>query len=867
MTDSSSDVERLRGEVEYYKRQLNELAGENLRLDYTISGLRHDLRRKQQGFALLSALQQSIGAHKQISSIFDITIRAINSTLGMDKTIVFTPTEQENVYRPSQWLGVRDESAAALAARTLEFPESFAAGTGLLVVNKASEVTPLVEQLRDALDLPFFICLPVIVERTPIGLLLSGRLKEARPLYPPLDKGDVDTFQAIAGLISASVQNMRVAVLTEMDRLKTEFFANISHEFRTPITLTLGPLQQVLANRHGIVPDAVRSQLQVMLNSQGRLLELINQILDLAKLEAGGMRLRAAPMPDIAHFIEERTGQFRPIAERRGLELKLSLAERTHDVDLFVDYEKFDRLLSNLLSNAVKFTRKGGIEVTTVIQDNEFRLTISDTGVGIKTDELPHIFDRFRQADGSASREFSGTGIGLALVKEITTLHGGTITVHSRYGEGTSFQVTIPLGKAHLNPASIVEFVDEVEGELASRRIIVVEEGVSDSNSVEASNRDAETNLDRTRAKILYADDNPDLRSYVRQLLNNHYNVFLAVDGRHAFELAQLYRPDLVLCDQMMPHMSGRELLHCVRADARLTSTPIIFLTARAGREMRVESLEAGADDYVAKPFDESELLARIRNLLNARAQERELAVLNHQLSQWNETLEIRVREQVTQLESLARLKRFFSPQVAELIVSGGAEDPLRTHRREIAVVFLDLRGFTAFAEISEPEEVMAVLHEYHAAMGSIITTHGGTLERFAGDGIMVVFNDPVPVPNAPERAIRMAIAMRERVADLSADWRKRDYRLDFGVGIAQGYATIGAIGFEGRLDYATIGSVCNLASRLCNEAKEGQILIPRRLFGRVESLVDVEPVGELDLKGFHNSIDTYNVRGLRYLV
>jgi adenylate cyclase len=216
------------------------------------------------------------------------------------------------------------------------------------------------------------------------------------------------------------------------------------------------------------------------------------------------------------------------------------------------------------------------------------------------------------------------------------------------------------------------------------------------------------------------------------------------------------------------------------------------------------------------------------------------------------------------QLERLERLKRFFSPQLAELIISGGAEDPLKTHRREIAVVFLDLRGFTAFAETSEPEEVMGVLREYHAAMGKLILAHEGTLERFTGDGMMIFFNDPAPVPNPAERAIAMALAMRAKVAELTAKWRKLGHELDFGVGIAQGYATIGAIGFEGRWDYGAIGTVTNLAARLCAEARPSQILISQRLLGTVEELIDVEAVGELTLKGFHRPVTAYNILGMK---
>jgi class 3 adenylate cyclase/putative methionine-R-sulfoxide reductase with GAF domain len=215
-------------------------------------------------------------------------------------------------------------------------------------------------------------------------------------------------------------------------------------------------------------------------------------------------------------------------------------------------------------------------------------------------------------------------------------------------------------------------------------------------------------------------------------------------------------------------------------------------------------------------------------------------------------------------VEQLSRLKRFFSPQLAELILIGGTEDPLKTHRREVTVVFLDLRGFTMFAEQVEPEEVMGVLRDYHAEMGRLILEHEGTLERFTGDGMMIFFNDPVLVPNPAERALRMALAMRERVQELGKKWRKRGYDLTLGIGIAQGYATIGAIGFEGRWDYGAIGTVTNLAARLCGEAKGEQILVSLRVAGEVEDLIETEEVGSLTLKGFHKSVPAFNVLGLK---
>jgi len=365
--------------------------------------------------------------------------------------------------------------------------------------------------------------------------------------------------------------------------------------------------------------------------------------------------------------------------------------------------------------------------------------------------------------------------------------------------------------------------------------------------------------------KILVVDDTPQNVKLLADLLTvKGYTVVTAASGPEALKQLDAERPDLVLLDVVMPGMSGYEVCRKIRENPATQILPVVMATSLDPAQERVKGIEAGADDFLSKPINQPELLARVRSLLRIKEMYDTIQGQAAQLAEWNKTLEERVQEQVAQLERLGRLKRFFSPQLAELIVAGGAEDPLKTHRREVTVVFLDLRGFTAFAETSEPEEVMGVLREYHAEMGKLILEHDGTLERFTGDGMMIFFNDPTPVPNPAERALRMAVAMRDRVAELIVKWRKRGYDLDFGVGIAQGYATIGAIGFEGRWDYGAIGTVTNLAARLCGEAKPGQILISQRLMGTVEELVEVEAVGELTLKGFSRPVTTHNVLRLK---
>jgi len=365
--------------------------------------------------------------------------------------------------------------------------------------------------------------------------------------------------------------------------------------------------------------------------------------------------------------------------------------------------------------------------------------------------------------------------------------------------------------------------------------------------------------------KILVVDDTPhNIRLLVDLLTAKGYAVITATSGQAALEQVKAERPDLVLLDVMMPGMDGYEVCAKLRENPANGVLPVVMVTALDPSQERIKGLEAGADDFLTKPVNKAELLARVRSLLRIKELYDTVQAQTAELTELNTTLEKRVQEQVSQLDRLGRLKRFFSPHLAELIVAGDAEDPLKSHRRQVTVVFLDLRGFTAFAESAEPEEVMSVLREYHAEMGKIIMAHEGTLERFAGDGMMIFFNDPMEVPNPQERAVRMAIAMRESVGGLVPRWRKRGYDLDFGVGIADGYATIGAIGFEGRWDYGAIGTVTNLAARLCGEAKPGQILISQKLLGTVEDLVEAEPIGELTLKGFRKSVTTYNVTGLK---
>ncbi|TIS49149.1 response regulator [Mesorhizobium sp.] len=369
--------------------------------------------------------------------------------------------------------------------------------------------------------------------------------------------------------------------------------------------------------------------------------------------------------------------------------------------------------------------------------------------------------------------------------------------------------------------------------------------------------------------RILAVDDTPENLEILRMRLEaNGYEVVTAADGEEGLAKARQLEPDLILLDIMMPKLDGISVVRMLKQDDALRSTPVILVTAKADTRDVVEGLDAGGDDYLTKPFEHRALLARVRSMLRQKAlndtvasQTRRLQEQAAQLADWNRSLERTVAEQVTEIERMARLRRFLPEQVADLIVAAGnGETLLQSHRREVTVVFCDLRGFTAFAETAEPEEVMSVLSEYHSCLGDQIVRHGGTLERFVGDGIVIVFNDPLPCADHTEKAVSMAVAMRDTIDEHSERWRKRDYRLGFGIGIARGHATIGRIGFDQRSDYAVIGTVPNHAARLCEGAKSRQILVSQRVLGAVESLVEAIPLGEVTLKGFLRPMPAYEI-------
>jgi adenylate cyclase len=367
---------------------------------------------------------------------------------------------------------------------------------------------------------------------------------------------------------------------------------------------------------------------------------------------------------------------------------------------------------------------------------------------------------------------------------------------------------------------------------------------------------------------ILVVDDVPDNVEILQLRLESQgYEVITAGDGEAALAIVRDKLPDLVLLDIMMPKLDGIATVKQLKADTALPFIPVILVTARADAKDVIAGLEAGGDDYLTKPVDQAALMARVRAMLRIKAlhdtvqeQARRLEDQAGELAMWNKELEGRVQAQLGQIERMGALKRFLAPQLAELIIARGEESVLATHRRDIVVVFGDLRGYTAFAETAEPEELLDLLNAYHAAVGPIVTRAEGTLDHFSGDGIMVFFNDPMPCPDPAERALRMAVEMREALLELQVEWRRRGRAIGFGLGIAQGYATLGQIGFAERVGYTAIGTVCNLSARLCAAAKDGQILVSQRIAAAAEGIAGLEEIGDVALKGLSQAVAVFNV-------
>jgi signal transduction histidine kinase len=483
---------------------------------------------------------------------------------------------------------------------------------------------------------------------------VSSRLRLNEPYCSFLQLATSQIATAIATARAYEEERRRAEALAEIDRAKTKFFSNVSHEFRTPLTLMLAPLEDVLNSASvASLSEVQRQQLRVAHRNGLRLLKLVNTLLDFSRIEAGRTQARYLPT-DLAILTADFASGFRSVVERAGLFLEIDCEPLPATV--YVDHEMWEKVVLNLLSNAFKFTFTGGITVTVAALADSAVLTVRDTGVGIPRHQLPCLFERFHRIEGQKSRSFEGSGIGLALVQELVQLHGGTIQVESEPDVGTAFSITVPFGTAHLPPDRI-----EAERTLAStatRAEAFAAEALcwlpdTDARPLDAAAEapsDVSEPSGRQRPRVLLADDNADMRDYVRHLLGRHFEVTAVTDGQAALTAAKSTRPDLLLTDVMMPGLDGFGLLRQIRADRALRDLPVILVSARAGDEAREEGLNAGADDYLTKPFSARELVARIRTNLSMAQVRRGAA---ETLRRLNQQLEARVIEEVMAREQI----------------------------------------------------------------------------------------------------------------------------------------------------------------------------------------------------------------------
>jgi signal transduction histidine kinase len=466
----------------------------------------------------------------------------------------------------------------------------------------------------------------------PAGALVVGvsaciRLDEQYTSFLDLVGSQVAT--AVANARAYEGERRRAEALAEIDRVKTVFFSNVSHEFRTPLTLMLGPLTD--ASQMTETPAPVRAHLDLAQRNAQRLLKLVNSLLDFARIEAGRIQASFAPV-DLAALTADLSSTFRSAMERAQLEFDVSCPEL--DQPVYVDREMWEKIVLNLLSNAFKFTLTGRVRVSLTREDDDAVLEVADTGIGVPDHEIPRLFDRFHRVESTHGRTHEGSGIGLALVQELVRLHGGSIDVTSKLGVGTSFRVRIPFGTAHI-PADRMAAPSSLASTATSAQAYIQEalrwlpEDNGNGTAKAVALTEAQDQRDRRfastfGARVLLADDNADMRTYVRDLFSPMYDVEAVADGAQALEAARRTRPDLILCDVMMPQLDGFELLKAVRADPGLCDIPVVMLSARAGEEARIEGLGAGADDYIVKPFHARELLARVGAILELTAVRRE---------------------------------------------------------------------------------------------------------------------------------------------------------------------------------------------------------------------------------------------------
>ncbi len=803
--------------------------------------------------ALVNTITAAIRSSLDPEAIFAAITQQLGQALHVDGCALSLWTAEDQFVR---CVGLHD--AFLPAGARPELPQSVAPIEGnpllqqLLTTQAPVVVADLSQQEVINPDLPLrsaaraLLVVPLIYDGKIIGSISLRQIHQPRVWA----QTEVDLAQAVAAQAAIAVHQSQLYETTRqqaeqlraLDRQKTEFFQNISHEFRTPLTLTIGPLESAVAQQAGLSLD----QSVIALRNSRRLLRLVNQLLDLQRLDAGQMQSSFRPC-DPQQFISQIVEAFRPYCQKKQLSLTASVAPCQ---PLYLDAEKFDKVLYNLLSNAIKFTEAGGqIQLSLKAEASNCLIQVSDSGIGIRADQIPYLFDRFRQADGSASRSYEGSGLGLALVKELVELHGGKVQVESTYGSGTCFTIRLPWGKAHLPTQQVLDLPVELEQSRAAVELADIETDLQAQPAellATAAGRSTAlaTAVITTSAKLLVVDDNPDMRGYVSGILRQAgYEIWTARQGAEGYEVAKAQSPDLIVTDLMMPVVSGLELIERVRRDPALQGTPIVLLTAKADENTRIEGAETGADAYLSKPFNDRELLAEVRNLLALKANERRVAELNTYLTQ-------------------SVLQRFLPPALVQKASEGNLTLDLRPEPRLITVLFSDIVGFTQLSNTLRSRRVAELLNEYLSVMTRAIFDNGGTVDKFIGDAIVALFGAPEDLtPNEQvRRAVAAARQMYQELDQLNQRWQTQGVPpIQFRCGIHQGTAVVGMFGSAERSDYTAIGPSVNIAARLQEAAEPNAILVSAAVADYLDEAT-ITKMSSLKLKGVDETVLTFTV-------
>ena len=790
---------------------------------------------------LINTITQALHASLEPAEIFAAITQKLGQALHADSCTLSLWTDTH-----SQCVGRFDVSANSVPT----LPEADVAIDSDEVLSKLLfTAAPVVINSQSSLgnesESKALLAVPLLADSRITGSIILQQLHGDR--YWQTE--EVNLAQAVANQAAVAVQQanlyqqtrQQAEQLIELDQQKTAFFQNISHEFRTPLTLTIGPLESAVERGEGL--DAEQSV--IALRNSRRLLRLVNQLLDLQRLDAGKMQPTFRPC-DLARFATEVVEAFQTYCERKQIELRTEIEACS---DVYLDLEKFDKVLYNLLSNAMKFTPAGkSITVRLNQVGSKARLQVQDEGIGIRDDQLPHLFERFRQADGSANRHYEGTGLGLSLVKELTEIHGGEISVDSTYGKGTTFTIELPLGASHLPADQVVEQQLTAQKGRAAVELSDIESASAIDKAVALPPEEAGATTERASfegSQILVVDDNPDLRAYVSSVLQRQgYQVRTAEQGAAGLEMAMTYKPNLIITDLMMPGVNGLEMIERIRRDADLRGTPIVLLTAKVDDETRLEGVEQGADAYLSKPFNDRELLAEVRNLLALKENEQKVAQLNQYLT-----------------ESV--LQRFLPPSLVKKANEGNLQLNLRPEPRLVTILFSDIVGFTQLSNTLRSRRVAELLNEYLETMTHAIFNNGGTVDKFMGDAVLALFGAPEEMtPNEQvKRAIAAARQMYQDLDTLNQRWAEQGIGpVQFRCGIHQGTAVVGMFGSSERSDYTAIGPSVNIAARIQEAATAETILVSAAVADYLDEqeIVKFDP---LKLKGIDETVLTFGVK------